>query len=168
MRAIARGVGVAHRALFNHFPDRAAFEAALAACGFERLATALRAAASEQEFVRAYVAFALSQTGLYELMMRQPYAAFETRPGLRAAADQVISAALAILAPSHADPEGARRAVMRLWMLAHGGVSLHRSGVLRLRSDEAFESEFLRIAGLAEPECERPQALWPKPTEDKP
>lgn len=161
MRAIARAVGVAHRALFNHFSDRSAFEAALSAQGFARLAEALRAATSPLDFVRAYVEFALTHGAIYDLMMRQTYAAFEGDPKLREAADQVIARALDILAPKAGGAEQGRRIVMRLWMIAHGGVGLHRSGVLRARSDAAFTQELLRIAGLAAEQPEGDQALWP-------
>lgn len=165
MRAIARGVGVAHRALFNHFPDRAAFEAALSAHGFSRLAGALSGAPSPAAFLRAFVGFAFDQPALYDLMMRQPYAALETDPALRAAADQVIAVSLAILAPGATSADAGRRAVMRLWMLAHGGVSLHRSGVLRTRTDAAFTEELLAIAGLGPDLAADAQDLWPAPRE---
>jgi AcrR family transcriptional regulator len=166
MRAVARAVGVAHRALFNHYTDRFAFEAALSAHGFSRLAAVLKAAASAADFVRAYVDFALAQSALYDLMMRQSYAAFEGHPQLRASADQVIAVALKTLAPHAGDAESGRRAVMRLWMIAHGGVGLHRSGVLRARTDAAFVEELLRIAGLAADQREGEQALWTKPNGD--
>lgn len=150
MRAIARAIGVAHRALFNHFPDRASFEAALSAEGFTRLSAVLRTTKSPAAFVRAYVDFALTQSALYDLMMRQPYGMFESHPGLRIAADDVIAVSLAGLAPRAVDTESGRRAVMRIWMIAHGGVGLHRSGVLRMRSDAAFAKELLRIAGFGD------------------
>jgi AcrR family transcriptional regulator len=149
MRAIARGVGVAHRALFNHFPDRAAFEAALSAMGFARLALDLRKASTAQAFLRGYVDFALTQSALYDLMMRQSYTGFDGNPTLREAADQVIDIALKVLAPKADTTDQGRRTVMRIWMLAHGGVGLHRSGVLRTRSDAAFVEELLHIAGLS-------------------
>jgi AcrR family transcriptional regulator len=155
MRAIARAVGVANRALFNHYPDRAAFEAALSAQGFRRLAHALEQAATKAAFLRAYVAFALAHAALYALMMRQSYPAFEGHPELRAAADQVIAAALRVLAPNARDAEDGRRTVMRLWMIAHGGVGLHRSGVLRARTDADFAEELLRIAGVSDDESEQ-------------
>lgn len=163
LRAVAREVGVAHRALFNHFPDRAAFEAALAARGFARLARALREAGSGRAFLEAYVGFALAHAALYDLMMSQSYAAFEGHGALRAAADEAIAASLARLAPHARDAEEGRRIVMRLWMLAHGGVGLHRSGVLRRRTDAAFTEELLRIAGFAPDEPEGGQPLWPGP-----
>jgi AcrR family transcriptional regulator len=148
MRAIARSVGVAHRALFNHFQDRATFEAALAARGFDSLARALDGAIHPADFVRIYGSFALANAGMYDLMMGQSYAAFDAQPDLRRAADAVISVSLGTLATGIEDREDARRAVLRIWMLAHGGVSLHRSGVLRQRTQAEFLDELLIIAGF--------------------
>lgn len=160
MRAIARAAGVAHRALFNHYPDRTAFEAALAATGFDRLATALKGTRTPRAFVRTYADFALENFPLYDLMMRQSYTAFEGHPDLRAAADKVIATSLAVLAPHAGSAEEGRRMVMRLWMLTHGGVGLHRAGVLRRRSDTAFVDELLKVAGLAPGTPEGTQSLW--------
>lgn len=168
MRSIARTLGVAHRALFNHFPDRIAFEAALGASGFDRLAAALQPTRSPRAFVKAYAAFALANFPLYDLMMRQSYAAFEGHPALRASADKVIATSLAVLAPHAPDPEAGRRMVMRLWMMTHGGVSLHRAGVLRKRADPAFIDELLKVAGLAADLPEGPQPLWSPNKRKKP
>jgi AcrR family transcriptional regulator len=162
LRALAGGLGVAHRALYNHFGDRAGLLAALAARGFERLADAVAGAGSAEAFVRAYAGFALARPGLYALMMRQTYRAFETDPALRVAADRLISVALRVLAPGAPDADSGRRAVMRLWMLVHGGLALHAGGALRTRSDEDFVTELLAIAGLAPASPEPPvQPLWP-------
>lgn len=160
MRAIARALGVAHRALFNHFPDRTAFEAALSARGFDSLASALQGTKSPRAFVKAYASFALENFPLYDLMMHQSYDAFEGHPELRASADRVIATSLQVLAPHAPDAEAGRRMVMRLWMMTHGGVSLHRVGVLRQRADSGFIDELLRVAGLAPDAPEGHQPLW--------
>ena len=44
------------------------------------------------------------------------------------------------------DPDTQRRDVMRVWMLAHGGLALHRAGALKMRSDASFAEELMRIA----------------------
>lgn len=167
MRAIARTLGVTQRALFNHFVDRSAFEAALCAQGFLRLATALNAASSHAEFLRIYVDFALTQSDLYDLMMRQSYRVFNGHAELRESADRVIAVSLRILAPKEGNAEKSRRAVMRLWMIAHGGVGLHRSGVLLPRADKAFVEELLRIASVAADQPEGEQSLWPDIKEEQ-
>lgn len=159
LRALAEKLGVAHRALYNHFGDRAGLLAELSARGFEALAKAVGATQTPADFVRAYAGFALARPGLYALMMRQTYAGFEGVPVLRAAADRMIAASLAVLAPDAPDADSGRRAVMRLWMLVHGGLSLHASGALRTRTDAAFVAELLAIAGLGEAPAS-PQPLW--------
>ena len=177
IRSVARSIGVAHRAVAQQFGDRAGFEAALAALGFDRLgAQVARArdrargrardratdrAGDRAGFLRAYLGFGLEQPRLYDLMMRQNYAAFETHPELRAAADRMIACSLEVLAGPDGDAQTRRRAVMRLWMLAHGGLGLHRAGVLMRRSDAAFVEEFLFIAETApEPASSPDQSLW--------
>lgn len=148
MRALAETLGVAHRALYNHFETREALLAAVAARGFERLADALAAAPDPGRFLAAYVGFALAQPGLYDVMTQRNHAQINAEPALRAAVDRVIAVALDVLASPGADDDTRRREVMRVWMLAHGAIGLHRTGMLRLRSDAEFADEILRIAGL--------------------
>lgn len=166
LREIARRVGVAHHALNHHFGDKQALERALAAEGFQRLADRVDGSADPAAFIRAYARFALEHRRLYELMMRQPYAMLESDAGLRGAAGRVIAVAVAVFAPDAPDPETARRVVARSWMLTHGGLELHFTGALRMRDDEAFIAELLRIAGLAPNDPEGPQPLWGEPTEE--
>lgn len=168
LREVARRVGVAHHALYHHFADKAALERALAARGFDTLADEVAEVREPAGFIAAYAQFALANRPLYDLMMRQPYGAFESDPELRVAADRVITTSLRVLAPDAPDPETGRRTVMRSWMLAHGGLALHTMGVLRMRDDAAFVGELLRIAGLAPHETEGPQDLWGGSTEEDP
>lgn len=168
VRALAERLGVAHRALYNHFEAREDLLAATAARGFDHLAEALTACSDPQSFVTTYAGFALAQPGLYAVMMRRTYEQFENHPALRRAADRVIAVSLGVLATPGADEETRRREVMRLWMLVHGAIGLHRSGVLRLRSDSDFVAEILCIAGLA-PDAPQPgQPLWRGPKENLP
>lgn len=165
IRSVARSIGVAHRAVAQQFGDRAGFEAALAALGFDQLsaqvARARDRAGDRAAFLQAYLGFGLARPRLYDLMMRQSYAAFETHPDLRAAADRMIACSLEVLASPDGDAQTRRRAVMRLWMLAHGGLGLHRAGVLMRRSDAAFVEEFLFVAEAGrEPASSPDQSLW--------
>lgn len=169
LRAIATRAGVAHRALYNHFGDREGFLAAVAAAGYAKLAAALQGTTEPLSFLRSYARFALDNPALYRVMMERGYGQFEGHPDLRAAADKVIALSLAALAPDGEDDETRRRAVMRFWMMAHGGLGLHLSGVLRRRSDEEFVDELLQIAGLADGNTPPPQSLWTSPPPgDKP
>jgi AcrR family transcriptional regulator len=150
LRSLAERLGVAHRALYNHFDTREGLLAALAARGFDRLAAALAPAPDPAAFMVAYVRFALAEPGLYAVMTGRPYDQINAVPVLRAAVDRVIAVALATLATPGADEETRRREVMRVWMLAHGAIGLQRAGMLRMRSEEAFAEEVLKIAGLAQ------------------
>ena len=152
LRTLAERLGVAHRALYNHFADREALLAALAARGFALLAERLAAAPDPAGFLAAYVRFALGQPGLYAVMMGRHHDQINAHSSLRAAVDRVIAAALAALATPGADEDTRRREVMRVWMLAHGAIGLQRAGMLRMRSDAAFADEVLLIAGLGPPQ----------------
>jgi AcrR family transcriptional regulator len=166
LRALAQNLGVAHRALYNHFADREDLLAAVAARGFAQLAEALAPMPDAATFMRAYVRFALDQPGLYGVMMGRNHDQFSSHAALRAAADRTIAVSLGVLASPGADDETRRREVMRVWMLAHGGIGLHRAGVLRMRSDAGFVDEILRIAGLADDTPQAPQPLWSNPKEN--
>tara|TARA_R100001129_G_scaffold108146_1_gene74091 strand:- start:218 stop:880 length:663 start_codon:yes stop_codon:yes gene_type:complete len=146
MRALAETLGVGHRALYNHFADREALLAAIAAEGFARLAESLGTAQDERSHLRAYIDFALKHPGLYAVMMERPYASFNDDAALSAAVDEVIAASLHAIARDGDDPDTQRRDVMRVWMLAHGGLALHRAGALKMRSDASFAEELMRIA----------------------
>lgn len=152
LRSLAERLGVAHRALYNHFADREALLADLAARGFALLAERLAAAPDPAGFLAAYVRFALDQPGLYAVMTGRQYDQINATPPLRAAVDRVIAVALDTLATRGADDDTRRREVMRVWMLAHGAIGLQRAGMLRMRSAEEFAIEVLHIAGLAPPE----------------
>ena len=131
LRALAERLGVAHRALYNHFEAREDLLAATAARGFDHLADALADCSDPPAFLTTYAGFALAHPGLYAVMMARSY-------------------------------------VLRMWMLVHGAIGLHRAGVLRLRSDGDFVAEVLRIAGLAPDSPQPGQSLWRGPKENLP
>lgn len=160
LREVARQVGVAHHALYHYFSDKRALECALAAQGFRMLGEEVASVVGPADFVAAYVAFALRNRPLYDVMMSQPYAMFESDVELRAQARRVIAFAVAAFAAGSADSEAARRTVLRAWMLTHGALALRSTGALRTRDDAGFIAELLRIAGLAPDKPEGPQSLW--------
>lgn len=160
LRAVANRIGVAHRAVASHFGDKAGLEAALSAQGFDWLSDRMETVGAPAEFISEYARFALDHPALYDLMMRQGYDAFERHPVLRVAADRIIALALTKLAEPIADATARRRMVMRLWMLSHGGIALHRAGVLRGRNDDDFVAELLAIAGLGPAPIDILQPLW--------
>ncbi len=160
IRSIATNIGVAHRAIYNHFADKDALLSSIAAIGYLELANLLSKVENAEQHVRTYATFALENRHLYATMMNRSYTQFENVPDLRAGADAVIAVSLKLLAPSQGTDDEKRRAVMHHWMLVHGGVSLHTAGALRSRADDAFINELLVIAGLGTPLDEPPQPLW--------
>jgi len=130
LREVARAVGVSPTALYRHFPDKAAFLAALAAAGFERLAAAQAQAqrragtgyAGFQATGRAYVDFALANPALFRLMFTNaPHADAVTGTGIQA------EGAMAMLrrnVEELAGPDAAAQQVTALcvhaWSLVHG------------------------------------------------
>ncbi|WP_109356630.1 TetR/AcrR family transcriptional regulator [Sphingorhabdus sp. EL138] len=160
MRSLATKIGVAHRAIYNHFADKDALLSAVAAGGYHELSGLLAKTRNAAEFVRTYATFALNHGHLYTIMMNRSYAQFENVPELRTGADAMIATSIAVLAPDQGSDDDKRRAVMRYWMLVHGGVGLHSSGTLKARPDEDFIKELLAVAGLGPAPDEASQALW--------
>lgn len=160
MRSLAKEIGVAHRAIYNHFADKDTLLSAVAAVGYHGLAGLLGKTKDAPEFVRTYASFALGYRNLYAIMMNRSYAQFENIPTLRAGADAMIATSITVLAPEEGSDDDKRRAVMRYWMLVHGGIGLHSASVLKTRPDEDFINELLAVAGLGSEPDEAPQPLW--------
>jgi AcrR family transcriptional regulator len=71
MRRLAEVLGVRPSSLYNHFPDRAALEEALAPQAARMMAKALpMAAADDVALGRAWLGFAQERPGVYELALR--------------------------------------------------------------------------------------------------
>jgi len=129
LREAARAVGVSATAVYRHFPDKAAFLAALAAEGLARLADVQRAAfeaagggaAGFNETGRAYVRFALANPGLFRLIFSK-----SPRPDCPNWAEHDDDAMRMLLQNAErlvaADrgPEAARAFALRAWALVHG------------------------------------------------
>ncbi|GAB5503157.1 TetR/AcrR family transcriptional regulator [Pyruvatibacter sp.] len=148
LRQVAGDIGIAHRSLYNHFQDRDALLVAVGALGFGALADAVASTKSPKDYVKAYADFAVTRRHLYEVMMAQRNASMFADKALGTQVQRLIGLSLAMFGDEHASSDDNRRAVMRIWMLLHGGVSLHLNGALEPRSDEAFVAELLKIAGL--------------------
>ena len=138
MREIARRAGVTHAALAYQFGDKSGLFTAVATEGFRLAAAAIGPAATGPEgFLNggmAYVMFALTHPGHYEVMFR-PDLYGDDDPNLI----EVRDAAFAILygsartslaaSPAH-DITGV---VVAGWSLSHGLATLWRTGNLRGR-----------------------------------
>lgn len=145
LRAVAKEVGVAHHALSHHFDDLQGLLRAVAAAGFTQLCDALADAKTPEAYMRAFLAFGLKRPALYDLMMRQSVDAGSRSAALQLARDRLIALSVAMFAPDAKTEDAARRRVMRIWMMLHGGLALHGNRVLQPRTDDAFIAEMLQI-----------------------
>ena len=151
MREIARRAGVSHAAPAHHFGDKTGLFTAIATEGFRKAAEAIGPAATGPfgflDGGAAYVAFAVSNPGYFEVMYR---------PGLYRTDDPDLvvtrEAAFAILYESAgalarrwriADTDGL---VTAGWSMAHGLATLMLTGNLhdRLPADPETIAEHLR------------------------
>ncbi|WP_309233718.1 TetR/AcrR family transcriptional regulator [Conexibacter sp. W3-3-2] len=156
LREVARDAGVSHAAPRRHFPDRQALLDGLAQRGFERLRTTLEAAAGDgrgpyaarlERVAQAYVAFAVRDAALLELM----FAAKKLDPDgpLHEAAEQAFAVMLELLAEGRVDGELAGAvddAVAVLFPLLHGLASLAGAGMLETDDLDATVATALRGA----------------------
>ncbi len=146
LRQVAAQVGVAHRALYNHFSDRDGLLDAVATCGFNELADTVDRTRSQKAFIKAYVGFGLSRPHLYGLMTNRPHATMSETPPLQTAVHRVITKAWNLFG----DPEGSsaqnRKTVMAIYMLLHGALSLRGNGILDLESDQTLIADLTESA----------------------
>jgi len=145
IRRLAETLGVAHRAIYNHYADRAALLQSVAARGFSELAEQLGKADGKKGFIAAYCHFALANPGLYDLMMATPNEAFRASPELLRAVDLLLRTAAPFWSEGETDSAAIRQKVTRSWMLLHGGVALHRSGILGTENENAIIAQLTRI-----------------------
>lgn len=138
MREIARRAGVTHAALAYQFGDKAGLFTAVATEGFRLAAAAIGPAATGPEaFLNggmAYVMFALTHPGHYEVMFR-PDLYGDDDPHLTEARDGAFallydSARTSVAAPPTQDVTGV---VIAGWSMSHGLATLWRTGNLRGR-----------------------------------
>jgi AcrR family transcriptional regulator len=142
LREIARRVGVSHAASTNHFPDKNALLAELAADGFEELANELDAVKPSKsalvhlrESGRAYVRFALSRPGSFRVMFGHGGAARHSTQRLAhagARAYEILQQRVCEVMPSarRRSPDRVREAVFLAWSVVHGAAMLLLDGPL--------------------------------------
>ena len=141
MRQVSQAVGVAHRALYNHYRDREALLDAVAAESFTRLAKRLAKVRNAGEFTATYVRFALKNPTLYALMSSRPHGTMKHNPPLQAAAHLVITEAMRVFCAGMKHSTERRRAVMKILMIHYGGISLYAAGILDLPNEKALIAE---------------------------
>src|SRR5271154_3063236 len=132
LRATARRAGVSQAAPYNHFADKAALLASIAALGFQEFAAAMRheMSAAEDSQTRlnatgiAYVAFATSNPGLFKLMFASSVHQASGDADLdaaRTAAYEVLRGAVhSVPRPEPRDPRQDDLDSLRSWALVHG------------------------------------------------
>lgn len=141
LRQVADAVGVAHRSLYNHFEDREALLDAVATDAYERLAAILAKTETSDDYVAQYVQFALTHRTIYALMVSRPHGTMKNSPPLQAAVHKVITEAMRIFCGDIAASSERRRAVMKIYILLYGGISLYGAGILDLPSETALIAE---------------------------
>lgn len=141
LRELARDVGVSHGAPRRHFPDRGALLDAVAENGFERLARELDAAvagcgsgaaARLQALAQAYVAFAMRDAALLELMFTTKHR--DGAEGVRAAADRSLAIALDVVVAAQEAGElvagDAQQITQFVFATLHGLATMANGGML--------------------------------------
>lgn len=142
LRAAAAETGVSHAAPKNHFGDLRGLQSELAASGFRRLATqmrvALESAATPDDAMdaigRSYVAFAVANPGLFNLMYRGEMLDAE-RPALKSALADMATLLRGTVAARHAgetlaSPAAIVGGIAAAWSLVHGYATLLVDGRL--------------------------------------
>lgn len=141
VRQVASALGIAHRSLYNYFADREAFLDAIAERGFADFGESLKTCLSAGDYVRTYIEFALGNPRLYDLLQSRPHATMKEKPSLQAAVHVGLTEALRLFSKAGHDNAHNRRAVMKVLILLHGGIAMHRSGVLDVKDDAALIAE---------------------------
>lgn len=173
LREIARRAGVSHNAPYNHFPDKRALLAEVAASGFRLLQQHLSAAIADEpdakqalfRLANAYVDFASSNPALYRLMFGPMLAdGHQNRPDVTieagAAAKTVLvgllkrGAATAAFSFDPDDEEESETAHLTVWAALHGLASLVVDRKAETNLPEARLADLvsaLLLNGLANP-----------------
>jgi len=166
LRAAARRAGVSQAAPYNHFADKAALLAAIAALGFQEFAAAMRRevdaavdpAARLNAAGIAYVAFATSNPGLFKLMFGSNVHQSSGDPNLdaaRNAAYEVLRGtvhAVQVSGPGHAAPEELES--LRSWALVHGLATMINEGTIAPDIYGASSARELTASLLGSPQME--------------
>lgn len=154
MRALAKAVGVDHRALYRHYPDRDAVLAEVAAEGYRQLLSQQKAACEDhanplRTAFEVYVSFALDHPHLHTLMLTRSRQAMDAHTALgeavKAELDQLmIWSRLALGAEPGERETEARDLAFAALAAAYGLITLASTASLMARSPEdlsAFVTE---------------------------
>ena len=162
LRELARRTGVSHMAPYNHFEDKSALLAEVAALGFESLRKTLEAAARGQlrsarqalaSTSAAYVRFGVEHPAHYRLMFGAELANKARYPTLQTASDATFAVLTGVLERGQTSgqvrKESVRDQALSAWSLVHGLTTLfidQRVSFLGVSSGEA--ERHARQAGM--------------------
>src|SRR6202795_493197 len=166
LRAAARRAGVSQAAPYNHFADKAALLAAIAALGFKEFAAAMRheMGAAEDPHARlnatgiAYVAFATSNPGLFKLMFGSSVHQSSGDPDLDAArtsAYEVLRGAVHSAQSGSRDAEHDELESLRSWAFVHGLATMINAGTIAPATYGARSARELTAALFESPYTEK-------------
>ncbi|TMB38769.1 MAG: TetR/AcrR family transcriptional regulator [Deltaproteobacteria bacterium] len=162
LREVARRAGVSQAAPYNHFEDKSALLAEVAALGFQSLRQTMDAAARGQPrsgrqalagVGAAYVRFGVEHPAHYRLMFGAELADKARHPTLQAASDATFAVLTGVLERGQASGQVRRGAVrdqaLAAWSLVHGLTTLlidQRLSFLGVSTGEA--ERHARLAGM--------------------
>jgi AcrR family transcriptional regulator len=136
LREVARRTGVSHMAPYNHFEDKSALLAEVAALGFDSLGKTMELAAVGQRSARqalagtavAYVRFGVEHPAHYRLMFGAELANKARYPRLQAASDATFAVLTGVLERGQTSGQVRRASVrdqaLAAWSMVHGLTTL--------------------------------------------
>ena len=166
LRAAARRAGVSQAAPYNHFADKAALLAAIAALGFKEFAAAMRGEMSAAEDARAqlnatgiaYVAFATSNPGLFKLMFGSSVLQTSGDADLDAARKSAYEVLREAVHSAQSDPRDAMHdeiESLRSWAFVHGLATMINEGTIAPGIYGANSARELAATLLGPPQMEK-------------
>jgi AcrR family transcriptional regulator len=166
LREVARRAGVSHAAPYNHFADKSALLAEVAALGFQALRRQMEMAARRQPrsshqalhgIATAYIRFGVEHPAHYRLMFGPDLAERGRHPTLEEAADAAFAVLTTALERGQAANEvrggSVRDQALAAWSLVHGLTTLlidRRLTFLGVSTAEAERHARLACAALIE------------------
>jgi AcrR family transcriptional regulator len=166
LRELARRIGVNHAAVYRHYEDKLALLAAVAEDGWTKLVETMRASLAEEaaksalptdrlvRLLTSYVRFALAHPAHYRVMMGPRLNETGRFPSLEDPIEKGVTLLLteikAARAGGNLTEDRARDWALRVWMFAHGYVTLvlgRRVQVKPSRWEEYFQTLLLPMLG---------------------
>ena len=136
IRRLAEEIEYSQPVLYSHFENRDAIVTAVAAAGFEDLASTLRQTelgsqdrpTALENVAKAYLAFASKHPALYEAMFTLPTGLRFAEADTRSELSDAFASLASVVSPSEYDIEVATET---FWGSLHGLAELERSGRIR-------------------------------------